>query len=285
MLSRNLTHWPRFGLDLWSGAAARSASGPHSVEWADAADAGVRAGGDGSDRRGHRRHLHRRGRGRHRTGDRHATKTPSTPADPAEGFLAGIDKILGLIGATPETSVGPARHDGGDQPAARGQGRRRSASSPPRATSRCWRSPGSRPGRIRKLLLLGEAGPDRAGRPGQDASAGGWTSPGPRSGRSTRRRAAGRPGGSGARGIAPWACASCTPTRTTPTSGDGERDRGGDPGGSGVVVSEVLPEYREYERSMTTLVDAAVKPRVAATSRASRGGWTHLDGSGASRSR
>ena len=29
------------------------------------------------------------------------TKTPSTPTDPAEGFLAGIDKILGLLGATP----------------------------------------------------------------------------------------------------------------------------------------------------------------------------------------
>jgi N-methylhydantoinase A len=29
------------------------------------------------------------------------TKTPSTPDDPADGFLAGIDKILGLIGAAP----------------------------------------------------------------------------------------------------------------------------------------------------------------------------------------
>jgi len=29
------------------------------------------------------------------------------------------------------------------------------------------------------------------------------------------------------------------------------------------LSSEVLPEYREYERSMTTLVDAAVKPRIA----------------------
>lgn len=28
------------------------------------------------------------------------------------------------------------------------------------------------------------------------------------------------------------------------------------------ISSEVLREYREYERSMTTLVDAAVKPRV-----------------------
>ncbi|HYY09612.1 MAG TPA: hydantoinase/oxoprolinase family protein, partial [Kineosporiaceae bacterium] len=30
------------------------------------------------------------------------------------------------------------------------------------------------------------------------------------------------------------------------------------------LSSEVLPEYREYERTMTTLVDAAVKPKVAA---------------------
>ena len=30
-----------------------------------------------------------------------STKTPSTPVDPADGFLAGIDKILNLIGATP----------------------------------------------------------------------------------------------------------------------------------------------------------------------------------------
>src|SRR2546430_12914687 len=29
------------------------------------------------------------------------------------------------------------------------------------------------------------------------------------------------------------------------------------------ISSEVLREYREYERSMTTLVDAAVKPKVA----------------------
>src|SRR5206468_2930687 len=29
------------------------------------------------------------------------------------------------------------------------------------------------------------------------------------------------------------------------------------------LSSAVLPEYREYERAMTTLVDAAVKPRVA----------------------
>jgi N-methylhydantoinase A len=27
------------------------------------------------------------------------TKTPSTPTDPAEGFLAGVEKVLGLVGA------------------------------------------------------------------------------------------------------------------------------------------------------------------------------------------
>jgi N-methylhydantoinase A len=36
------------------------------------------------------------------TGAMATTKTPSTPANPAEGFLTGIDKILDLIGATPQ---------------------------------------------------------------------------------------------------------------------------------------------------------------------------------------
>ena len=34
------------------------------------------------------------------------------------------------------------------------------------------------------------------------------------------------------------------------------------PGAAVSLSSEVLREYREYERAMTTLVDAAVKPRV-----------------------
>jgi N-methylhydantoinase A len=33
------------------------------------------------------------------TGELTTTKTPSTPANPAEGFIAGVEKILGLIGA------------------------------------------------------------------------------------------------------------------------------------------------------------------------------------------
>ena len=39
------------------------------------------------------------------TGELVTTKTPSTPADPAEGFLTGIDKVLGLLGAAPATIV------------------------------------------------------------------------------------------------------------------------------------------------------------------------------------
>ena len=34
------------------------------------------------------------------SGELVTTKTPSTPSNPADGFLAGIDKVLGLLGAT-----------------------------------------------------------------------------------------------------------------------------------------------------------------------------------------
>jgi N-methylhydantoinase A len=35
-----------------------------------------------------------------------ALKTPSTPADPAEGFLDGIRKALHALGARPATGLG-----------------------------------------------------------------------------------------------------------------------------------------------------------------------------------
>ena len=34
------------------------------------------------------------------TGISHVVKTPSTPHDPSEGLLAGVDKVLALAGAT-----------------------------------------------------------------------------------------------------------------------------------------------------------------------------------------
>ena len=37
------------------------------------------------------------------TGDLVTTKTPSTPADPADGFMAGVDKVLGLLGVSADS--------------------------------------------------------------------------------------------------------------------------------------------------------------------------------------
>src|SRR3954453_8246049 len=39
------------------------------------------------------------------SGELVTTKTPSTPANPADGFLAGIDKVLGLLGGTERPDV------------------------------------------------------------------------------------------------------------------------------------------------------------------------------------
>src|SRR6476619_1297709 len=36
------------------------------------------------------------------TGERVTTKTPSTPGNPADGFMAGIEKVLGLLGLSTE---------------------------------------------------------------------------------------------------------------------------------------------------------------------------------------
>ena len=44
-----------------------------------------------------------------RTGALVATKTPSTPQDPAVGFMTGVHKALGLLDAAPET-VGAVSH-------------------------------------------------------------------------------------------------------------------------------------------------------------------------------
>src|SRR4051794_26440747 len=44
------------------------------------------------------------------TGELVTTKTPSTPANPADGFLAGIDKVLALLGALGGESVAAVTH-------------------------------------------------------------------------------------------------------------------------------------------------------------------------------
>ncbi len=120
--------------------------------------------------------------------------------------------------------------------------------------------------RLRQLLLLGEAGPHRAGPPGQD---------GRRPARPHRRR-----GAAVRRARAPSRTARWfrdrginTHRRLLPALLRQPRPRAAacatscareHPDAVVSISSEVLREYREYERSMTTLVDAAVKPKVAA---------------------
>ena len=146
------------------------------------------------------------------------TKTPSTPADPAVGFLTGLAKVLDLLGADPAPDRDDQpRHHHRDQSAAGRRGRRaglhhhrglrvHAGDRPPVGTR--W---------LRQLLLLGQAGPDRAAGPGQDGRPGGSTTPALSCGRSTTRRRWPPPAGSPPAASSPSACASCTPTPTPPT--------------------------------------------------------------------
>ena len=122
------------------------------------------------------------------TGELVTTKTPSTPADPADGFLAGVDKVLGLLDRdgrrrsprsataprSPPTSCSRARSSA-------------SASSPPRATSSSSRSPGSRCPTATATPTSGSSRRGSSPPTGCAPSAAGWTSRATRSGRSTRR--------------------------------------------------------------------------------------------------
>ncbi len=67
------------------------------------------------------------------------TKTPSTPADPAAGFMAGLAKVLALAGAvlTPSPRSPTARRSRRTSCSRVTSGD--SDSSPPWALSSCWR--------------------------------------------------------------------------------------------------------------------------------------------------
>ena len=112
---------------------------------------------------------------------------------------------------------GQPRHHGRDQPAARGQGRPARLHHHRGLRGDARDRPAVGAGRLRQLLLLGEAAPDRAARPGQGRSAAGSTSPAPRCGPSTRTAPARSPAGSATRASTPSASASCTPTPTRST--------------------------------------------------------------------
>jgi N-methylhydantoinase A len=206
------------------------------------------------------------------TGELVTTKTPSTPANPADGFLAAIDKVLDLLGQGDDGG-----RPGGDAVAAVSHGTTV-------ATNQLLEGKVDRLGFVTNtgyeamLEIARQSVPDGYG------NSYFWVKP-PRIVprdlvRSVRGRldftgAEVRPfDEEGAREVARWFRDRGVDTlgvcflHSYANSDHEERMRAvlaeEHPGAVVSISSEVLREYREYERAMTTLVDVAVKPRLAA---------------------
>ena len=200
------------------------------------------------------------------TGELVTTKTPSTPADPAEGFLAGVDKVLAMLGAGPD-AVGAVSH------------------GTTVATNQLLEGKVDRLGFVTNtgyeamLEIARQSVPDGYG------NSYFWVKP-PRivprdlvrgvEGRLDHTGAEVRPfDEDGAREVARWfrdrgittlgVCFLHAYADPAPRGADARRSCAEEhPDAVVSLSSQVLREYREYERAMTTLVDAAVKPRLAA---------------------
>ena len=194
------------------------------------------------------------------------TKTPSTPADPAEGFLAGIEKVLALLEGA-----------GGEDVAAVSHGTTV-------ATNQLLE------GKVGRLGFVTTEGYDamleiaRQSVPDGYGNSYFWVKPPRIVPRDLVRSVGGRLDVHGrevrpfdeeeAREVARWFRDRGVDTlgvcflHAYADPGHEERMRRvlaeEHPGAVVSLSSEVLREYREYERAMTTLVDAAVKPRLAA---------------------
>ena len=198
------------------------------------------------------------------TGRLAASKVPSTPADPAEGFIAAVHRALTLLDAAP-ADVAVVSHGTTVATNQLLQGKvtdlgflttagfehlleiARQSVPDGYGNSYFWVKP---PRIVPADLVLGVGGRlDADGaevRPFDEASA---------------REAARRLKAAGVRSIGVSFLHSYA-------NADHERAmravlRAEFPEAAVSLSSEVLPEYREYERSMTTLVDAAVKPTVS----------------------
>src|SRR5919107_1258524 len=197
------------------------------------------------------------------SGELVATKTPSTPADPAEGFLDGIAKVLAILGVGPE-AVSAVCH------------------GTTVATNQLLEGRVGRLGFVTTegfgalLEIARQSVPDGYG------NSWFWVKP-PRivpadlvrtvGGRLDHTGAELRPfDEEGARAAARFlrrrevtAVGVCfLHAYASPAHERRMREilADGHPEAAVSLSSEVLREYREYERAMTTLVDAAVKPRV-----------------------
>src|SRR5215470_16437999 len=199
------------------------------------------------------------------TGQVVTTKTPSTPANPADGFLAGIDKVLGLLGDADGSDVSAVSH------------------GTTVATNQLLE------GKVDRLGFVTTEGYDamleiaRQSVPDGYGNSYFWVKP-PRivprdlvrsvGGRLDFTGAEVRPfDESGARTVARWFRDRGIDTLgvcflhayADPVHEERMREILAEEHPDAVVSlsSEVLREYREYERAMTTLVDAAVKPRLS----------------------
>jgi N-methylhydantoinase A len=198
------------------------------------------------------------------TGELTVTKTPSTPADPAQGFMAGLAKMLGLLGRGPD-AIASISH------------------GTTIATNQLLEGDVGRLGFITSegfefILEIARQSvpdgygnsyfwvkPDRIVPPDRVKTVGG---------RMDHTGAEMRPfGEAGAVEVARWfaergvdtlgVCflhSYANPEHEERMAAVLAREH---PGAVVSLSSRVLPEYREYERAMTTLVDAAVKPRVS----------------------
>ena len=199
------------------------------------------------------------------SGELVTTKTPSTPSNPADGFLAGVDKVLGLLGAS-GADIDAVSH------------------GTTVATNQLLEGKVDRLGFITNtgyeamLEIARQSVPDGYG------NSYFWVKPDrivPRDlvkgveGRLDVNGEEVRPfDEEGARAVARWFKARGIATlgvcflHAYANPVHEERMRAilleEHPDAVVSLSSEVLREYREYERAMTTLVDAAVKPRLSA---------------------
>jgi len=199
------------------------------------------------------------------TGRLVTTKTPSTPGNPADGFLAGIEKVLDLVGAS------------GDRISAVCHGTTV-------ATNQLLE------GKVDRLGFITNSGYEamleiaRQSVPDGYGNSYFWVKPDRIVPRHLVRGVAGRMDHTGAevtpldedgaRRVARWFRERGITTlgvcllHAYANAAHEERVREilaeEHPDAVVSVSSEVLREYREYERAMTTLVDAAVKPRLSA---------------------
>jgi N-methylhydantoinase A len=201
------------------------------------------------------------------TGELVSTKTPSTPANPADGFLSGVEKVLGLLGL----------------PAGNGDAITAVSHGTTVATNQLLE------GKVDRLGFITTEGYDavleiaRQSVPDGYGNSYFWVKPDRIVPRELVKAVGGRLDFTGeevrpfdeegARKVARWFRDQGIDTLgvcflhayANPAHEERMRQILAEEHPDAVVSisSQVLREYREYERSMTTLVDAAVKPKLS----------------------